>query len=203
MSTVPNRSNNNPFTLPVKRTPGPKQGEWTYKDYAKLPNDGRRYEVMNGVLIMTPAPSEPHQLAVVRFTYYLFPHVDLAGIGRLIVAPFDVELMPKRVVQPDLLVVLHTSPQSPTSSRLIGHPDLAIEIASPGTASYDRLSKYEAYQQAGVSEYWLANPEERSIEVLTLEKGEYKSLGIFQGQDTIPSRVIPGASTIAVDLFFA
>ena len=129
--------------------------------------------------------------------------MDLAGIGRLIVAPFDVELMPKRVVQPDLLVVLHTSPQSPTSSRLIGHPDLAIEIASPGTASYDRLSKYEAYQQAGVSEYWLANPEERSIEVLTLEKGEYKSLGIFQGQDTIPSRVIPGASTIAVDLFFA
>jgi Uma2 family endonuclease len=201
MTTTPD--NNFSITLLARDISGPQRGQWTYDDYAALPDDGRRYEVMNGVLIMMPAPSEPHQLAVVRFTYYLFPHVDLAGLGRLIVAPFDVELTAKRVVQPDLLVVLNARQQCLTLSSLIGPPDLAIEIASRGTEVYDRLSKHTAYEQAGVSEYWMADTEERNIEVFTLEEGEYQPLGVFQGQDTIPSRVIPGASTIAVDLYFA
>jgi Uma2 family endonuclease len=170
----------------------PKQGQWTYNDYASLPNDGWRYEVMNGVLIMIPAPNKVHQSMVIRFVYYLFPHVDLVGLGKVIVAPFDVELTSRRVVQPDVLVVLNANLQNVTSSRLIGPPDLAIEIASPGTASYDRLSKYEAYEQAGVSEYWLADTEERNIEVLTLE----------HGKDTIPSRIAPGISTVEVHQFF-
>ncbi len=201
MTTAPNNYSN--VTLPVKRTPGPKQGEWTYSDYARLPDDGRRYEVMNGVLIMSPAPNEIHQMAVVRFTYYLFQHVDLAKRGRVIVAPFDVELTPKRVVQPDILVVLQTNAAKQTSTRLIGAPDLTIEIASPGTATYDRLSKYDAYEQAGVSEYWIADPEEQTIEMLVLQHGKYISQGIFQGNTTLPSQVVPGIATVPVQQFFA
>jgi Uma2 family endonuclease len=202
MTTAPNNYNTS-VALPAKRTPGPKQGYWTYNDYAKLPDDGRRYEVMNGVLIMTPAPSGAHQDTVGRFYYYLLQQIEFAGLGKVRLAPFDVELTPKRVVQPDVLVILNPNLQNLTPSRLIGPPDLAIEIASPGTATYDRLSKYEAYELAGVSEYWLADPDERCVEVLILNHGKYESLGIFQGDDTLQSQVAPGIMTVAVKHFFA
>ena len=201
MTTAPN--NYNAFSMqPVRRTPGPKQGEWTYNDYANLPDDGRRYEVMNGVLLLIPTPNSAHQSAAMRFAYHFFQHVELTGLGTVMAAPFDVELTRKRVVQPDFLVVLNANLQNLTESRLVGPPDLAIEIASPGTAVYDRLSKYEAYEQAGVSEYWLADPEERSVEVFVLEEGHYQSLGIFVGKDTIPSLIVPAISAVPVDQFF-
>ena len=92
---------------PADWVPGPPQGSWTYDDYAALPDDGRHYEIVNGVLVMTPAPSPGHQSIAVRIAYYMFPHIDLAGIGRLFTAPIDVELGPKNVFQPDIVVVLN------------------------------------------------------------------------------------------------
>lgn len=75
-----------------------------------------------------------------------------------------------------------------------------IEIASPGTAAYDRLSKFQAYARAGVEEYWIVNPERRSIEVAFLLGGEYVPQGVFLGKDTLPSRIVPGIASISVDL---
>ena len=66
---------------PADWVPGPLQGSWTYDDYAALPYDGNRYEIVNGVLLMTPAPTPEHQSIATRIAYYLFPHIDLAGIG--------------------------------------------------------------------------------------------------------------------------
>jgi len=153
--------------------------------------------------MLLPTPDGAHQDAVIRFVYHLFQHVELTGPNKVMVSPFDVELTPKKVVQPDVLVILKANMHNLTASRLIGPPDLAIEIASPGTAGYDRLSKYVAYEQAGVSEYWLADPEERNVEVFVLEEGHYQSLGIFVGKDTIPSRVAPAIAVVPVDQFFA
>jgi Uma2 family endonuclease len=189
--------------LPVKHVSGPQQGQWTYQEYLNIPEDGRRYEVMNGVLIMAPSPTEAHQAAVVRFVYYLHQHVALAGIGKVLVAPFDVVLTAKRVVQPDVLVILDKSLKRLTSANMEGGPDIVVEIASPGTAAYDRLSKYDAYEQAGVCEYWLADPTEKSIELLLLEQGRYRSLGSFKGKDTLPSRAVPAIAHVAVEQFFA
>src|SRR5438270_13777074 len=93
--------------VPADWVPGPLQGSWTYKDYAALPDDGRRYEIVNGVLVMTPAPTPGHQSIAVRIGYYLFPYIDLAGIGQLFTGPVDVDLGPKDVFQPDLVVVLN------------------------------------------------------------------------------------------------
>ncbi len=187
--------------LPADWIPGPPQGYWTYDDYAALPDDGQRYEIVNGVLLMAPAPTPEHQSIAVRIAYYLFPHIDLAGIGKLFTAPIDVELGLNDVFQPDLVVVLNEHLNRVAAKRIIGAPDLVIEVASPGTATYDRLTKYEEYAQAGITEYWIVKPTTRTVEVLVLKDEDYRSLGVFRGQQTLPSRIVPNLPVRVEQLF--
>jgi Uma2 family endonuclease len=192
-----------PVVVPADFVPGPKQGDWTYNDYAMLPDDGRCYEIVDGVLLMTPSPGSGHQRVDIALSFYLYQHVNMAGIGEAFSAPFDVELTPKKVFQPDLLVLLNANLSKITSTHAVGAPDLVIEIASQGTATYDRLSKYQAYEQAGVEEYWMVNTETRSVEIFILQAGTYQSQGIFQGKDTLCSQVVPGMRSVRVEQLFA
>jgi Uma2 family endonuclease len=182
--------------------PGPKQGEWTYSDYAALPDDGRRYEVMNGVLLLMPSPSRSHQKTVGELFIHLRTHVQTSSLGEVYMAPFDVELAPDTIVQPDVLVILNAGLEKVAEEGVIGAPDLVVEVASPSTGPYDRLTKYYAYARARVPEYWIVNPEKRTVEVLALEGNTYHSLGIFRGQDILPSQIIPGLP-VHVEQFFA
>jgi len=131
----------------------------------------------------------------------LFVHAELAGLGRVFAAPLDVELEPKNVFQPDVIVLLNAHLDRVAAKRIIGAPDLVVEVASPGTAAFDRLTKYDVYARAGVREYWIVKSAQRTVEVLVLENGEYRSLGIFNGQATLPSRVVPGLP-VRVEQFF-
>jgi Uma2 family endonuclease len=187
--------------IPADRVPGPKQGRWTYQDYAAIPEDGHRYEVVRGVLYMSPAPSPGHQSSVARFVYYLMEYVEFKGLGRVFVSPTDVELSPGDIVQPDVFVVLNAHLNYITSTRIIGVPDLAIELASPSTARYDLNEKLNVYAHAGVPEYWIANPDARTVEVLKLEGSEFYSLGLFSGSATLPSLVVPDLP-VRVEQFF-
>ena len=188
---------------PADNVPGPQQGYWTYDSYAALPDDGKRYEIIDGVLYMAPpSPSGWHQQSVVRLTHYLFEAVELAGIGRLFVAPFDVELLPNTVVQPDVVVLLNKNSEKYVVSRIIGGPDLVIEIISPSTAQHDRLRKYNVYARAGVKEYWIVEPIRYTVEVFTFMEDGYHSLGVFSGGQTLPSEVVPDFS-VPVEQFFA
>jgi Uma2 family endonuclease len=186
---------------PADWVPGPPQGSWTYEDYAALPDDGRRYEIVNGVLVMAPAPTPEHQDIVGEIYVALRAYVKLAGLGRVFMGPLDVQLSPENTFQPDLVVLLNAHLERVAEKKISGAPDLAIEIASPSTAAYDRLTKYEKYAQAGITEYWIAKPVTRTVEVLVLERGEYRSLGVFSGQQTLPSRVVPGLP-VMVEQFF-
>jgi len=199
MSTTSERV---PMVTLADWVPGPKQGEWTYSDYTALLNDGQRYEIANGVLVMAPAPDGPHQDAMLRFAHYLLVHVEFANLGKVRVAPSDVELSPNNVYQPDVFVVLHPHLNRVQEKKVIGAPDLVIEVASPSTAPYDRLTKYETYAHFGVPEYWIAKTDPRTVEVLVLENGKYRSLGVFRGQETLPSRIVP-EMPVHVDQFFA
>ncbi len=177
--------------IPADHTPGPQQGQWTYDHYAALPTDEKHYEIIDGVLYMAPpSPSEWHQKASVRFSHYLFNHIELAGLGRVYAAPFDVELAPNIVVQPDVLVLLNASSYKITHLHIIGAPDLIVEIASPATTSYDRNVKYSVYARSGVTEYWIADPHLQTIEVLVLEQNIYHLVGIFGGNELLRSRVV-------------
>ncbi len=187
---------------PADWVSGPPQGRWTYKEYVALPDDGRRYEIMDGVLLVAPSPSPAHQSSSGKLFRYLAQYVDDAGLGRVFYAPLDVELTPYRVFQPDLIVLLNESLGKITASRVVGAPDLVVEITSPGTAAYDRLSKFEAYAQAGIGEYWIVNPMTSSVEVLWLQGSTYLSQGVFRGSDGLPSRVVPGIKNVRVEQFF-
>ena len=141
--------------IPADWVPGPSQGSWTYDDYAALPDDGNHYEIVNGVLIMAPTPTPEHQDIVGEIFSALRTHIKLAGLGRVFMAPIDVDLGPKNVYQPDLVVILNAHLERVTEKKIIGAPDLVIEVTSPSTAAYDRLTKYEKYAQAGITEYWI------------------------------------------------
>jgi len=191
-----------PVVAPADHIPGPKQGLWSYKDYATLPDDGNHYEVVSGVLFMTPSPGGAHQDAVGEIFTYLREHVKQGGLGLVRIAPFDVELALDTVVQPDVFVVLSKHFDKITDNRILGAPDLVVEVASPGTAIYDRHNKLDAYVRAGVPEYWIVDTDARAVEVLVLEMiGIYRSLGVFRGKAVIPSQVVPGL-LVQVEKFF-
>lgn len=186
---------------PADWVPGPLQGSWTFDDYAALPDDGHRYEIVNGVLVMAPAPDLGHQSIVLRLSHYLFVHAELAGLGRVFAGPVDVELESKNVFQPDVVVILNAHLNRMTQKKIVGAPDLVVEVASPSTAAYDRLTKYDVYARAGVTEYWIVKPDSRVVEILVLEDGTYRSLGAFSGKATLPSRVVPDLP-VRVEQFF-
>ncbi len=181
---------------------GPPQGQWTYDDYAAIPDDGKRYEIIDGVLYMAPSPNFAHQSSNMRFLAYLGTHIEFVGLGRVIGAPFDVDLGLGKTVQPDVMVILNANLGIITPEKIISAPDLVVEIASPSTAGYDRRDKQDAYARAGVPEYWVADPAARTIEVLVLEQGTYRSKGVFRGQATLPVGVLPEIP-VRVEQFFA
>ena len=203
IATMATTHRQNDIVTPADWVPGPKQGHWTYDDYAALPDDGKRYEIVDGVLYMTPpSPNGFHQGATNLFSTYLTIHIQFTGLGRVYAGPLDVELATGTVVQPDVLVLLNSNLHKITFSRIIGAPDLAIEVSSPGTVKQDKNTKLKAYALAGVSEYWIADPKAHTVEVLLLEDGAYRSAGVFSGEQTLPSRVVPNFP-IQVEQFFA
>jgi Uma2 family endonuclease len=189
------------MAVPADWVLGPEQGFWTYVDYAALPVDGHRYEVVNGVLYMAPALSWSHQEVVFEVASHLRSYIQPQGLGGVFVSPIDVELAPNVVFQPDVVVLLKASREKLMSNHIVGAPDLVVEVASPGTATYDRYNKNVAYAQAGVPEYWIVDPAARTVDVLVLEDGQYKILGVFQGSAVLPSRILPGLR-VMVEKFF-
>jgi len=185
---------------PADHVPGPRQGEWTYSHYAALPDDGHRYEILDGVLYMAPSPNDSHQETAYLIATYLMMHVKFNHLGKVFGAPFDVELAEKIVFQPDVLVVLSEHKER-VKRHVIGAPDLVVEVASSKTRLNDRTNKYRAYANAGVQEYWIVDPVPQNIEVLTLEGGEYHSIGIFSGEQIICSPLLPDFS-VRIKQFF-
>ncbi|MBE3562005.1 MAG: Uma2 family endonuclease, partial [Ktedonobacteraceae bacterium] len=161
----------------------------------------RRYEVVNGVLYMTPAPSPEHQSVAALILYHLLAHVQLSGRGKVYPAPLDVQLDAKTVVQPDVLVVLNEHLDRVTDICVVGAPDLVIEVVSPSSLVRDLREKLDAYARSAVPEYWVVSPDTKTVQVFVLESTSYRSLGIFQGESAIPSRLLPGLA-VTVEQFF-
>ena len=137
----------------------PVQGEWTYDDYLRLPDDGNRYEIIEGVLYMTNAPAYDYQFAVMEIAFRFKQFVNENNLGVVLVAPFEVHLSEAtRPVQPDVLFIRAENRPAPGAKYFDGAPDLIVEVLSPTSIRTDRLVKLAAYEQAGVAEYWLATP---------------------------------------------
>ena len=180
----------------------PKQGEWTYQDYLNLPDDGRRYEIIEGVLYVTNAPNIDHQFTVMKTAARLDQFVTEHELGFVLTAPFEIHLTETtRPVLPDVIFIAKDRWPGPGAAYFEGAPDLIVEVLSPSTSRTDRVVKFEAYEQAGVREYWIANPKTRSVEVFVLSGGEYASLNEFVGGEEITSNVLAGLK-VAVNALF-
>ena len=150
----------------------------TEDDLAQMPDDGHRYELLEGVLLVTPAPNLSHQRCVAS----IFKLLDggTPPEQEVLFAPFDVRLSRATVLEPDVLVARKTDL---TPARLEAAPLLAIEVVSPSTRLIDLGSKRLAYESAGVPAYWLVDPDVPSLTVLHLEDGRYVEHAVVTGDE--------------------
>ncbi|HZG69233.1 MAG TPA: Uma2 family endonuclease [Herpetosiphonaceae bacterium] len=172
----------------------PKQGAWTIADWEQLPEDGNRYELIDGMLYVTSAPSTHHQWVNGRLYRLLSEYIDAQAPppGLLFMPPFGV-ILPTGPVIPDLVYVHMRNLHILTDKRIEGVADLLVEIASPGAAAYDRREKQDAYARSGVPEYWWVDPGSRTVEVLILEQtGRYRPHKLVERRSPIPSVQLPG-----------
>ncbi len=162
----------------------------TYQDYVLLPDDGKRYEILDGDLHVTPSPTARHQKVSLNLTLALAEHARAHGLGQVFAAPLDVILADDSIAQPDILFI--SNERLPIVRDWVhGAPDLVIEILSPGTQQRDRTLKRHLYARHGVRELWLVDPEARTGEVFRLDPASETPPRIFVEQDTLTSDVLP------------
>jgi Uma2 family endonuclease len=170
------------------------RGLYTAAQLDDMPDDGQRYEIIDGELFVTPAPIGRHQDAVLELALLLTPYARACGLN-LRIAPTDVRFSRSTVVQPDLIVL----PAMPDGTRApeftdVGRLVLAVEVLSPGTARQDRVEKRALYQREAVDEYWIIDVDTRLVERWrpTTEVGE-----VFTG--AMEWQPVPGAKALPVD----
>jgi Uma2 family endonuclease len=148
------------------------QTKLTYEHYVQYPEDGNRHEIIDGVHYMNSAPVPQHQKISRHIQFQLFSAIELNGLGQVMDAPVDIQFSNHDVVQPDLVVVL-TENRIITTTKVKGVPDLVVEILSPSTAQRDEGLKKELYEQSGVPEYWVVDPDEKSVRKYALTNQKY------------------------------
>ena len=181
---------------------GPPQGQWTYEDWEALPDDGNRYEVIDGVLFMTTAPHSFHQWVVRKFERYIGIPAEEQGLAYPFFAPIGV-LMPRCApVQPDYVVVLRSNPAIFSNGRIHGVPDLLIEVLSPSTAAYDRNIKKDVYAGAGVPEYVIVDLAARTLSHYRLAlPDDYGEPRVFGEGESLTFDCLPGIVLPVGELF--
>ena len=137
---------------------------WTAEQVRALPDDGNRYELVSGELVVTPAPAYLHQAAVFALLDRLRPWARNAGLGKAMASPADISLGEDEVLQPDIFVFRPAAERPVHSWTDITELLLAVEVLSPSTARYDRTLKRWRYQRAGVPEYWIVDLDARLVE---------------------------------------
>ena len=178
----------------------PAPGSWTYEDLLSLPDDGRRYEIIEGELYEMPSPKSAHALTVINLIALLLP--ILARLrGQLLTAPIDVFFPGANPVQPDILVILPGGSARIVENGVEGPPDLLIEVLSPSNRTHDLLTKRALYGRAGVREYWIVDPEARTIEMLTLDRDALHWVAVWSGDETPASPLLGSLPVTAAEIF--
>ena len=175
--------------------------KFTVDDYMSMPENGKRYELLNGEMVLAPSPTPKHQSLQNRLVAMFLEIFELRGLGRIWGAPLDVIFADNDIAQPDLMFVSNERAAIVTAANIRGAPDLVVEILSPGTAAYDRGYKRTLYGRHGVRELWLVEPVAETVEVFIGGQGvlvEYASYG-NTGELTTP--LMQGASIDLAELF--
>jgi Uma2 family endonuclease len=171
---------------------------WTYAEFARLPTSGStRYEIIDGELVVTPAPGLKHQRIVTRLVSLLHAFARKHALGEVFVSPFDVLFAEGDYLEPDILFVRKARAELVTDRGVEGAPDLVVEVLSASTAARDHGIKLERYRHYGVPEYWIVDPEEETVEVWKLGEGARETV-LFAGASVL--RWAPAASGPSLDI---
>jgi Uma2 family endonuclease len=173
------------------KTSAPEKILLTYEDYAALPNDGRRYEIIEGEVFMSPSPKQKHQSVIVALTEILASHVRTENLGRIYVAPFDVLLSEHDIVQPDLVFVSESRRAIITADNIQGVPDLVIEVLSPSSARLDVVTKKSIYARCGVPNYWIVDPDREQVELFELDGSNFRRTAMLEGNVRFGCKLFP------------
>jgi Uma2 family endonuclease len=172
---------------------------WTYEEYYKLEDD-QRYEIIDGHLLMAPAPETWHQDWLGDLYSLLRLFVKTNKLGRLFFAPVDVVLDPENTVQPDLVFVSAKNARIIQTRAIFGTPNLLVEVVSPSSDRRDRSQKKALYARFGVREYWIGDAAKRSLEIFTLREGRYELRCAAEEKGKLSSLVLTGLKFDVADI---
>ena len=174
----------------------------TFEDLLQTPDDGNRYEIIDGELIVSPAPSRIHQMFLGRLHLVVGSHVKLNKLGEVYFAPVDVQLFPHDIVQPDLLFIRSDRIDIYRDNPVQGPPDLVVEVISPTSRVRDMVRKARIYAAAGVPEYWMPDPVERRFGMQVLRDGRYEEVAPEGGKlrSTVLPELVLDLDTLFADL---
>jgi Uma2 family endonuclease len=174
----------------------------TYEEYRLLPDDGNRYELIEGELfIVSPAPSTRHQTILTNLLVALATALHKPGLARVFPAPTDLVLSATTAVQPDVIVIAGANTSIITPRAIEGVPDIAVEILSPSSLDRDRYIKKRLFQRAGVREYWVIDPEASSLIVYRLDQGTYGIRARYDRTSVLESPEFPALRIPLRDVF--
>ncbi len=176
---------------------------WTYADLADWPesDDGNRYEIIDGELIVTPAPIPPHELLTIELVFRFGEVVRPGRLGRLFTAPVDVLLPGGDALEPDLVFIRADRLDIVGPAAIEGPPDIVVEILSPSTRARDLGRKMELYAALGVPEYWIVDPDARTATLFALRGETYEPIPQQEGR--VRSTVLPDLEFDVAALFAA
>jgi Uma2 family endonuclease len=181
--------------MPIRTESGLKL---TYEDYVKIPEDGRRHEIIDGRHIVNPAPRPRHQVILGRLYAALLP-LQESGRAEVLFSPIDVHLTETDIVQPDLIAIAHKSRHLIGELKIEGPPELVVEVLSPATRRLDRGAKRALYESAGAREYWILEPEEKTLAQHNLVGGRYTET--VHGSGEVVSTAFPEMSVDLAVIF--
>jgi len=165
---------------------------YTYDELvAEMSETNQPHELWDGELIMAPAPFFDHQKTVLRFYRRLDDWVSSGNLGEVITSPIDMVLSPHRAVQPDVAFISKER-LAIIQRGIMGPADLVAEVVSLGGRNRDRIEKRDLYEQHGVKEYWIIDPEPETVEVLALVNGRYELVKRSHYGETATSRLLAG-----------
>ncbi len=173
----------------------------TYEEFRRLPEDGRRYELIQGEVHLTPSPNVGHQAALRNLSSSLVNYLAKNPRGQIFFAPLDVRLSADTALQPDLIFISEARTGIIQEDFVMGPPDLVVEILSPSTAAHDRATKLQIYAEAGVNEVWLIDPRARTVEILKRQGKNYLLDVILATDRVLSSGLFPGWQLPLNDLF--
>jgi Uma2 family endonuclease len=173
----------------------------TVTEYKNLPENGPRYQLIEGDLYVAPAPNRFHQDISRNLEVALANYLSAHTIGVLYDAPFDVYLSEVDVFQPDLLIVLNENRGILTDAGAEGPPDLVIEVLSPKTRQLDLVHKKRTYARMGIKELWIIDPDQKDVTVYRFDQDPIDPVGKFSGQEEVSSPLLPGLTIALQDIF--